>query len=143
MSIKYHEIAVDMVAEKLRKTLSTISEVKIAVLFGSALRREFVRDVDVGVYLDPSFELKDLVKLANLLEDVLRIPVDVVPLEKAPTKLALKALLEGVRLVVKDKKLFWLLVTQALSEAMDMEIKFKELEKANRTKVDRKIFDYV
>lgn len=124
MSFKYYEVSADVVAERLRVLLSGVPEVRIAVLFGSATRRKFVRDVDVCIYSSSGLELKDLIKIANLLEGSLGIPVDVVPLREAPPKLRLKALLEGIKLVVRDSKLYALMVTQALSEAMDIDLSF-------------------
>lgn len=53
------------------------------------------------------------------------MPVDLIPLTEAPPKLRLKALLEGVKLVVRDKKLYWKLVSEVLSEKEDMEIKLR------------------
>lgn len=123
MSIKYYEVSAGEVAEKLGKVLDDMPEVKVAVLFGSVTRRKFVRDVDVGVFLSSKDELKDLFRLANVLEDALGMPVDVVPLNKAPPKLRLKALLKGVKLIVRDEKLYASLLSEALSEAADMNLK--------------------
>jgi predicted nucleotidyltransferase len=123
LSIKYYPISSDVIVEKARDVLSTMPEVRIAVLFGSATRRRFVRDVDVGVCLDPEPELRGLIRIANRLEDALGVPVDVVPLKKAPPRLRLKALLKGVRLIVRDSNLYAFLVSEALSEAMDMDVK--------------------
>jgi|Deesub1362A_J573_1020465.scaffolds.fasta_scaffold00519_29 hypothetical protein len=128
MSIKYYRVSIDAVAKKLRDILGGLPEVKIAVLFGSALRRSFVRDVDVGVYVDPEPSLKDFVKLSCLIEDALGMPVDVVPLEKAPPKLRLAALMGGVKLVVRDKRLYDFLVSKALSEASDMDLKLEKVK---------------
>ncbi len=126
MSIKYYQISIDVIIEKLKDILSTLPEVKIAVLFGSSIRREFVRDIDIGVLLSPKTELKDIIRIANILEDKLGIPFDIVPLEKAPPKLRLKILLNGKRLIVRDSKLYASLISEALSEVVDMDIKLKE-----------------
>jgi hypothetical protein len=100
--------------------------VRVAVLFGSVLRRASVRDLDVGVFLDPEPDLKRFIAMANTLEDALGMPVDVVPLERAPPKLRLKALLRGVRLVVRDSRLYAFKLSEALSEAMDVDLKLRE-----------------
>jgi predicted nucleotidyltransferase len=50
-----------------------------------------VRDIDVGVYFHPEEDLKDIINLAGILEDEIRIPVDVISLQKPP-KLRLKVL---------------------------------------------------
>ena len=122
-----------MAAEKLRRVLEDMPGVKIAVLFGSVMRGRPVRDVEVAVCLDSKVGLRDLARMANVLEDALGlgVPVDVVPLRgaRAPPKLRLKALLEGLKLVIRDSRLYAYLVSQALSEAMDLDIKLKEVDR--------------
>mgnify|MGYP000079447794 CR=1 FL=1 len=125
MKIKYYRVSVGNVSEKLRNILGRISKVKIAVLFGSVLRREVVRDIDVGVVADPEFSLKELIRLSSTIEDELGAPVDLVPLRSAPPKLRLKALASGRRLIVRDSKLYAFLLSEALSESMDIDLKLK------------------
>lgn len=126
MRVKYYKVSVDAVSEKLMEILEGVPEVKIAVLFGSVLRRSYVRDLDLGVYMDPEFDVRRFIAMVNMLEDALGMPVDVVPLKKAPPKLRLKALLKGARLVVKDSKLYAYLLSEALSETVDVDLKLKE-----------------
>lgn len=64
-----------MAVERLRQVLDDIPGVKIAVLFGSAIRGRPVRDVDVGICLDSKAGLKGPAKMANVLEDALGVPV--------------------------------------------------------------------
>lgn len=133
MSIKYYKVSLKEVSGKLKIILEDMPEVKIAVLFGSITRRNFVRDVDVGLYMDPEPDLRKLIKVAGILEDALKIPVDVVPLSKAPPKLRLKALTKGIKLVVRDSRLFSTLLSTALSETEDMDIKLRECTSMSRT----------
>lgn len=123
--IKYYEVSSEEVAERLREALSALPEIQLAFLFGSVTRRRIVRDVDVMVYFKSEPDLRDIIRLSNLLEDSIGIPVDVVPLRYAPPKLRLKAMLEGVRLLVRDEGLLYRLMTCALSEAEDVEIKLR------------------
>ena len=125
MRIKYYEVSVGEVAERLREALSALPEIQLAFLFGSVTRRRFVRDVDVMVYFKSEPDLRDVIKLSNLLEDSVGVPVDVVPLRYAPPKLRLKAMLGGVRLLVRDESLLYRLMACALSEAEDVEIKLR------------------
>lgn len=125
MRIKYYEVSVGEVAERLREALSALPEIQLAFLFGSVTRRRFVRDVDVMVYFKSEPDLRDVIKLSNLLEDSVGVPVDVVPLRYAPPKLRLKAMLRGVRLLVRDESLLYRLMACALSEAEDVEIKLR------------------
>jgi len=126
LRVKYYKVSVDAVSEKLMEILEGVPEVKIAVLFGSVLRRSYVRDLDLGVYMDPEPDLKGFIAMVNRLEDALDMPVDVAPLKKAPPKLRLKALLKGKRLIVKDSKLYAYLLSEALSETVDVDLKLKE-----------------
>jgi len=125
LRIKYYEVSVGEVAERLREALSALPEIQLAFLFGSVTRRRFVRDVDVMVYFKSEPDLRDVIKLSNLLEDLVGVPVDVVPLRYAPPKLRLKAMLGGVRLLVRDESLLYRLMACALSEAEDVEIKLR------------------
>jgi predicted nucleotidyltransferase len=123
LRIDYYNASAEAVAERLRSILNELPEVKIAVLFGSITRRNVVRDVDVGIYLEPQPRLRDLIKISNMLEDALGIPVDLVPLADAPPRLRLKAMLEGVRLIVRDRRLYDSLLIKSLGEAMDLDLK--------------------
>lgn len=126
MSINYYHVSLEAVSERLREIINRMPDVKIAVLFGSVLTRNSVRDLDVGVFIDGEPNFKRMVEIAGVLEDYTGIPVDVVPLNKAPPKLRLKALSKGVRLVVRDSRLYALLLSEALSEAMDVELKLRK-----------------
>ncbi|MGC8849971.1 MAG: nucleotidyltransferase family protein [Candidatus Bathyarchaeia archaeon] len=85
------------VSRRVSAILNGVPSLKIAALFGSASRRKFVRDIDLGVVMEPEPDLKGLIALANMLEDALGIPVDVIPLREAPSKPRLKALMEVLR----------------------------------------------
>jgi predicted nucleotidyltransferase len=91
-------------------------------------------NIDVGIYFRSEENLRDIIDLAGMLEDMLGLPVDVVQLRRAPPKLRLKALLDGVRIVVRDNRLYWTLTGQALSEAWDMELKLGERSRSGSGK---------
>ncbi|MEM2122272.1 MAG: nucleotidyltransferase domain-containing protein [Candidatus Bathyarchaeia archaeon] len=125
MGINYHEISLEDVSRRILTVLNRVPSLKIALLFGSASRRMIARDVDVGVVMEPELDLKSLIALANKLEDMLGIPVDLVPLRKASPKLKLKALLEGFKVIVRDPGLYASLLSEALSEVMDLDLKLR------------------
>jgi len=125
LSIAYYEVSLESVVDKLKSSLERLPNLVIAVLFGSALRRRRVRDVDVAVYFSSEESLREIVDLSSRLEEELKLPVDVVPLREATPKLRVKILLDGIRLVVRDSNLYWLLASQAFSEASDMELKYR------------------
>jgi predicted nucleotidyltransferase len=97
------------------------------VLFGSILRRNFIRDLDVGVFMNPEPDIKRIAEISGILEDALGLPVDVIPLNWASPKLKLKALSNGVKLIVRDSNLYTSLLKEALSEAMDIDLKIKRM----------------
>ena len=80
MSIAYYEVSLESVVDKLKSTLERLPNLVIAVLFGSALRRRRVRDVDVAVYFSSEESLREIIDLTSRLEEELKLPVDVVPL---------------------------------------------------------------
>jgi len=129
LRINYYHVSVEDVSKRLREILSGMLDVKLAVLFGSVLRRAYVRDLDIGVFMDPEPNLKRIIEISGMLEDALGMPVDVVPLNWAPAKLRLKVLLNGVRLIVRDSSLYTLLLSEALSEAMDIDLKIRNAGK--------------
>jgi len=52
--------------------------VLVAVVYGSAIRREEVRDVDIAVYAKPDMSLKEFLRIEAELEREVGVPVDLV-----------------------------------------------------------------
>jgi predicted nucleotidyltransferase len=129
LNINYYEVSIEDASRRLRGILSGMMDVKVAVLFGSILRRNIIRDLDIGVFMNPEPNLKRIAEISSILEDALGLPVDVIPLNWASPKLKLKALLNGVKLIVRDSNLYTSLLKEALSEAMDIDLKIKYMEK--------------
>ena len=73
--------------------------------------------------MDPEPDLKRITGIPGTLEDALKMPIDVVPLNLALAKLRLKALLNYIRLIVRDGSLYALLLSEALSEVMNIYLK--------------------
>ena len=137
MRVKYYHVSVEDASRRLREVLEGMWDVKVAVLFGSALRRPFVRDLDVAIFFEPEPDLKRVTQVSDALEDALGVPVDVVPLNWAPAELRLKALSEGLRLVVRDGSLYALLLKEASSEAMDLDLKVRSAGASADSKLER------
>jgi predicted nucleotidyltransferase len=129
LNINYYEVSIEDASRRLRGILSGMMDVKVAVLFGSILRRKLIRDLDIGVFMNPEPNLKRITEISGILEDALGLPVDVIPLNWASPKLKLKVLLNGVKLIVRDSNLYTSLLKEALSEAMDIDLKIKYMEK--------------
>ena len=127
MSIEYFEIDLDRVVEITRRVLEKLGFIEIAVLFGSALRRETVRDIDIGVVLSTEPSLSLINEIASTLESELGIPVDIVLLNEAPPLLRFKALVEGVKIIIKDKKKYYYMITEAFMELEDISFQFSLL----------------
>ncbi|MGQ4834728.1 MAG: hypothetical protein ACP6IS_12655 [Candidatus Asgardarchaeia archaeon] len=72
MSIPYHNINLDKVVPKLKQILMKDNRIKIAIIFGSALCRKEVRDIDVAIYAYPQLILKEILLLGDKLESYWR-----------------------------------------------------------------------
>jgi len=129
LNINYYEVSIEDASRRLRGILSGMMDVKVAVLFGSILRRNFIRDLDVGVFMNPEPDIKRIAEISGILEDALGLPVDVIPLNLASPKLKLKALSNSVKLIVRDSNLYTSLLKEALSETMDIDLKIKCIRK--------------
>jgi len=127
MSVEYYEVEVDRVAKVAREVLERFEFIEAAVLFGSVLRRGFVRDVDVGIIVSREISVKELNEVASALEQALGIPVDLVVLNDAPPLLRLKALTEGLKLIVKDKRKLFFIASESFMELEDVKEKLRIL----------------
>jgi predicted nucleotidyltransferase len=72
LSITYYEVSLESVVDRLKSSLERLPNLVIAVLFGSALRRRRVRDVDVAVYFSSEESLREIVDLSSRLEKELK-----------------------------------------------------------------------
>ena len=122
MSIKYYRVSLEELIPKLRKFFENRPEVLLAILFGSATRRSLVRDLDLAILLR-GLDLMRLCKLAAELEGLTGIPVDLVPLDKAPPMIALKALREGRIVFIRDGRIYPELLKRIIGEIMDLGFK--------------------
>jgi predicted nucleotidyltransferase len=127
VSIEYFEVDLDRVVEVSRSVLEKFDFIEIAVIFGSALRRGVVRDIDVGLVLNTEPSLRVINEVASALERELGVPVDIVILNEAPPLLRFKALVEGVKITVRNKSKYYYLVTEAFMELEDMREKLNTL----------------
>ena len=123
LSIKYYRVSLEELIPKLRRFFENRPEVLLAILFGSATRRSLVRDLDLAILLGRKLDLMRFCKLAAELEDLAGIPVDLVPLDKAPPMIALKALREGRMVFVRDGRIYPELLKRVIGEIMDLGFK--------------------
>jgi len=102
----------------------------VVVIFGSVLRRRHVRDVDIAVKFGREVGLEEWLAMGAELEELLGVPVDLVPLDEAPTWVRLEALAGGLPVLVKDWALYAELLKRAMGDAMDMDLKLGSAEYA-------------
>ena len=88
--IQYYEFGQkekDRIIAKLKELLSKEERVKLAVLFGGATRRNYVRDIDLCIHATPELNFKELLNLNARIELELGVPVDLVELTNVPATL--------------------------------------------------------
>jgi len=127
VSLTYFAVDREEVLRKLRDALRRDRRILIAVVFGSVLSSEHVRDVDIGLVTHPPLTLKELLVLAGRLELLIGVPVDLLPITEVPPKLQYKMLASGKPLIIRDKELYNKLTAFALGQLQDIEIKIRKL----------------
>ena len=125
MSITYHRVNLENIITSLRKFLEKKPDILIAILFGSATRRNLVRDLDIGMYFRKKPDLMEICKLIVELEDLIGLPIDIIPVDEAPPKLLQKIISQGIIVTVKDARLLSELTKKALAEIMDTKLKLR------------------
>ena len=94
--------------------------VTLAIVFGSFLELESFRDIDVAIY-ERGLGLKDISRISAKLERELKIPVDVVPLDRLPSKFRHQVLTKGRIILDKTPGLYETILIQAIDEVIIME----------------------
>jgi len=123
VSITYYRISLEELVPRLREFFRDKREILLAVVFGSATRRSLVRDLDLAILLGEKLDLMRFCRLMAELEDLAGIPVDLVPIDKAPPMIALKALREGRIVFVRDGRIYPELLKRIIGEIMDLGFK--------------------
>ncbi|MEQ9715139.1 MAG: nucleotidyltransferase family protein [Candidatus Asgardarchaeia archaeon] len=123
MSIVYYNIDLNRIVPKLKQILVKDNRVKIAIIFGSALRRREVRDIDIAIYAYPRLSLKEILLLGDRLERAIDIPIDLIPLDEVFPKLQYKILMYGLPILIRDKNLYNKLILFALGQIQDIQLK--------------------
>lgn len=117
--------------DRLRQSISSLPEVKLAVLFGSTARgqAEPRSDVDLGVLLDPNTrEVRS--KVESELWRATGRTVDLIFLEKAPPLLRFEIARDGVLLYQEEGHLWTDFKTKAMLDWWDWEPIAKRIEEA-------------
>ncbi len=119
---------------KIIKTLSNIlrkrKEILLAVVFGSFVRSEVFRDIDVAVFTGYKIPYNEVEvyeeNLAKDIESLINIPVDVVVIDYAPPWFRVKAL-EGTVLVEREVALAARLKFKSTQEVNDLLAKMQKI----------------
>jgi len=90
---------------RLKEILSQRKEIIFAYLFGSLVEGESFHDVDVAIYGEEAFSLSLLFELANLLENEIGYPVDLVDMKRADLGLKIHIFSKGLLLFSRDEEL--------------------------------------
>ena len=69
------------IIEEIKGTLEKDDRVTLAIIFGSFIELNSFRDIDIAVY-GPKIDLEDVIEISVKLEEKLKLPVDVVPMDK-------------------------------------------------------------
>ena len=77
----------EAIITKLQALLSSEQEIKLAWLFGSLIRRDSIRDIDIAIHSEPKLTFKDFLNLNAQIELELGIPVDMLEIDDAPQSL--------------------------------------------------------
>jgi len=123
--VKYYRLSEEGKAEALRKLeeiLQKNDKIKSAYVFGSFIRRNAFRDIDIAVYSVPSLTLEGLLELGAKIELELGFPADVAQLQDLNPKLRLKILMEGKPVIMRSNELHGRLISHSASEIQDYEI---------------------
>lgn len=69
MSITYYQVNLEELIPRLRQFFKDRHEILLAVVFGSAVRRRLVRDLDLAILFRGKLDLMDLCRLMTELEE--------------------------------------------------------------------------
>ena len=97
--IQYYELGQEektRIVAKLKAALAKEKRIRLAILFGSVTRRNYVRDIDLAIHDMPELSFKELLNLNAEIELELGIPIDLVKLSNLPTSLKVNILKNGI-----------------------------------------------
>lgn len=108
--------------ELLRRLLKEEDNVKLVYVFGSFMRRESIRDIDIAIYTMPYLSFNEFLSLGTKIEIQLGIPADLLQLQDINPDLRLKILMHAIPVVIKEEEFHNNLISQTFSELQDQRI---------------------
>ena len=112
---KYYSGNKDNIVKTLKKILGEEKQILLAILFGSFIELESYRDIDIAIYTFKG-DFTYYSKLSAKLELILKIPVDIVPLDQVSTRFRYKILTKGLIIVEKTAGLYEAILNQTYDE---------------------------
>ena len=121
------------ILNKIKAYVSCKEEILIAIVYGSFIRRDFFRDIDLAVYTGGliSDPLRFESMLCLELSKIVKVPVDAKVIDDAPVWFKLKILSEGIVIYEKRAGIYALYLKEVIGDHQDIEIKYKSYCKGN------------
>ncbi|MGB9671983.1 MAG: hypothetical protein ACPL0C_07235 [Candidatus Bathyarchaeales archaeon] len=85
------------IIKKIKGYLAEEKRIKLAIIFGSLMARDYVRDIGICISSNPKLNLKELLELNAKIELEIGIPIDMVEMEMLPKILQTDMLKKGVK----------------------------------------------
>jgi len=101
--------------KKLKESLAKEKRIQLVIIFGSIIRRNNIRDIDICIHSAPTLNFQELLDLNAQIELNLGVPVDLVELTSLPPRLRINILKNGT-LIKGQKTLIQKLLNQAHTE---------------------------
>ncbi len=123
--VKYHKLSEGEkreVLQKLQEIFQKEDNIKLAYIFGSLVRRNAFRDIDIAVYAVPALTFDELLELGTKVELEIDFQVDLVQLQDLNPRLRSKVLMEGKPIIIRNHELHHRLISQSISEVQDCEM---------------------
>jgi predicted nucleotidyltransferase len=106
---------------ELKRTLENIESILFAYVYGSFIKRDFFRDIDVAVWIDkPEEAFRHEVDLSSNLEADFKIPVDVHVINEAPLPFKHAVFIWGRLLFSRDKEARIRIVDETIRQYADL-----------------------
>ncbi|MGC9164257.1 MAG: nucleotidyltransferase domain-containing protein [Thermoprotei archaeon] len=99
----------------IREFFESEKDVLLAIIFGSFVELKSFRDVDIAIY-SMNKEFKYYALLSARLEEFLRIPFDVVPIDELQVKFRYNVLTKGIIILERVAGLYEALFNQTIDE---------------------------
>ncbi len=103
------------IVSTIREVLNKENNILLAILFGSFIELKTFRDIDLAIYtLNKS--LNYITELSLMLEEMIKIPIDVVPIDEVSARFRRYILTKGKVILEKYPGMYEALLIMTLDE---------------------------